>query len=559
MHTELLTYVLAFAEGFGLIISPCILPILPIMLAAGMDGGKNRPYGIITGFVLTFALFTLFARFIAQNIGINLDYIRHIAYFFIILFGVILISDKLSSLFNQFTVKIASIAPNNQLQQQSGFTSGIVLGFFVSLIWIPCGGPILATAIIQSAIQKTFWQSFLTFFFFALGSVLPMTIIILLGKKLIHTMQFFKKHAEIIRKLFGILIIVTALYGEFLEASTIYTPMPDAPNVTTLAAINESNQLIDGLKNPYPAPALENISDWLNSPPLTLNELRGKVVLIDFWTYSCINCIRTLPYIKMWYNKYHKDGLVIIGVHTPEFEFEKNPQNVAAAIKNFNILYPVALDNSYGTWLNFNNQYWPAHYLIDRNGNVVYTHFGEGAYAETEHNIQVLLGIFSNQEKISEEALTQETNFFSQITPETYLGAARAQNYAGQPNLVNNETSNFSYPQQLARDEWALLGKWSIQPELIQAAQNNAAIKIHFYAKKVYVVVNNDKQFFKLQVKLNNQAVGNFAGKDVKNNFIEVTRPGLYEILSFPNKQTGYLELIALQPGIKVYTFTFGS
>ena len=423
-----------------------------------------------------------------------------------------------------------------------GFASGLLLGFFISLIWVPCGGPILAAAIIQTAVQKTTFQSFLTFFAFALGSAIPMLIIALVGRNLVHGLDFFKKHAVILRKFFGVVIIISAIIAAFAGNLTGYISMPAAPNVVVPMdsnSINEQNKLINGLTRPYVAPAIKNDSTWINSPPLTLDELKGKVVLIDFWTYSCINCIRTLPYLKSWDEKYKDKGLVIIGVHTPEFEFEKNVDNVKKAVTQFGINYPVVLDSSYGTWMNYNNHYWPAHYLIDKKGYVVYEHFGEGNYAETEHNIQVLLGLTTSS---STTPIDNSTLNLQQQTPETYLGYARAGNFYNVEPLALNQTINFTFPDKLPQNDWSLQGDWYIEAEKITSASPNASIRIHFNAAKVYVVMGNTSITpIPIKVLLNDQAVGEYAGKDVKNDVVVLAEYRLYEVASFHQPTRGIL------------------
>lgn len=224
---------------------------------------------------------------------------------------------------------------------------------------------------------------------------------------------------------------------------------------TVQTGIKTSNALIDGLWRPYSAPPIEGITTWINSAPLKLNDLQGKVVLVDFWTCSCINCLHTLPYIKAWYNQYHDKELVIIGVHTPEFDFEKDVGNVRAAVQRDDILYPVALDNQYDTWINFKNHYWPAHYLINKKREVVYGHFGEGGYDVTENNIRYLLGI--NELTTLKNGPVQTTHITQ--TSETYLGYERADpNFS--PKLIKDKVFQYQFPSQLVDDNWALGGAW---------------------------------------------------------------------------------------------------
>lgn len=313
--------------------------------------------------------------------------------------------------------------------------------------------------------------------------------------------------------------------------------------------------LQDGLYNPYPAPQIAGITNWINSPPLQINNLKGKVVLIDFWTYSCINCIRTLPYVKDWYRKYHSLGLVIIGVHAPEFEFEKNLENVKNAVAQDDIQYPVALDNQFVTWRNYNNQYWPAHYLIDKNGKVVYEHFGEGEYETTENNIRFLLGL---KEPVT-DSLHQEEAFSFNQTPETYLGYARSESFSNKQSISQNKAGLYLFPEEIPENHWALNGEWIINSDKIVSVQPNVGLKINFNARHVFIVMGNtSKQPIKVKLLLNGEPVLAGKGKDVSDSSIIVNKHSLYEILNLPHIDNGILQIIPQAPGLEVYTFTFG-
>jgi thiol-disulfide isomerase/thioredoxin len=313
--------------------------------------------------------------------------------------------------------------------------------------------------------------------------------------------------------------------------------------------------LENGLADPYPAPEISGIDSWINSPPLQISELKGKVVLIDFWTYSCINCMRTIPYIKELYNKYHDKGLVIIGVHTPEFDFEKDLSNVQNAVTNDGIKYPVALDSHFATWQNFKNSYWPAHYLIDKNGNVVYTHFGEGDYDVTENNIRILLGLKGAASSVD----LGDNNASGPVSPETYFGYARAANYAGKQAVTNDKQSSYTFPAKLTGNAWALQGDWTVMPDKIISEKNNAALKFHFTANKVYIVMGSATgKTIPVKLLYNGENISEEKGKDVTSSSVMVGKHSLFEVLSFTNSTDGILQIIASQPGLEVYTFTFG-
>lgn len=553
---EFLNFFLAFLEGCALILSPCILPILPIILSGTIAGDKRRPLGIITGFAVTFALFTLGSRFLVAHVGISFDWLRDAAFLLIALFGLVMVSDALSEKFGLITQKIANTSIRLTSGKPGGFLSGLLLGSLVSLIWTPCAGPILAAALVQIATQKTVLGSVIALFAFALGSVTPMLLIALVSKKMLYSINIIKKHTIMLRKIFGLIIIITALLlayiTHFRPDLWVSLATPTEKNPT-----NFSVGLTDKLIFPYAAPSLAGSGPWINSSPLTLASLKDKVVLIDFWTYSCINCLRTLPYLLVWDKAYRNHGLVIIGVHTPEFEFEKNVNNVQQAVKRLGITYPVFLDNQYATWRNYNNSYWPAHYLIDKQGAVVYQHFGEGDYAATEHNIRVLLGLNLTEKKAPD--LHKKFSLANNQTPETYFGYERSQNFASSQEQVPARAANYTFPLQLAPNYWALNGTWQINGEKIIAKSSAAAIKIHFNAQAVYVVMGNTAATpVTAKVLLNGQLIGSQGGKDVRNSEVIVTGQRLYEIGQFSTVKDGEITLLFLTPGVELYTFTFG-
>jgi cytochrome c biogenesis protein CcdA/thiol-disulfide isomerase/thioredoxin len=548
VQQDYLNMVLAFFEGFALIISPCILPILPIMLSGSLTGSKKRPYGIICGFIVTFALVTYFSRILVLHTGVDLNLIRYVTYLLLFLFGVVMISTTLSEKFMRMTQRLANTGSSFSRvnDPQGGFFSGVLLGGLVGIIWTPCAGPILAAVILQTVLQKTTIMSFFTILFFGIGAAIPMLFIALLGRKIMTKFQFFKIHAQWFRKILGVIIITSVVYMIYGEG--VSDALAQSDN-------SVSTELTNGVSS-YSAPEIAGISAWINSSPLEINQLKGKVVLIDFWTYSCINCLRTLPYLKSWYQKYHDKGLVIIGVHSPEFEFEKNYSNVKNAVEKYGIPYPVALDNQFVTWQNYNNQYWPAHYLIDKKGDVVYRHFGEGEYDVTENNIRYLLGI-TNRDSIA----TNERyhNFSMGQTPETYLGTARAENFSSPESVVFNKMATYSFPEVLAKNHWALKGNWTVMRDKIISGEAGATLKIHFYAGKVFMVMGSAAlQPIHVQLLLNGEKLVDGKGKDVQGGIVTVKEHRLYEVLAMTGASDGVLQIIPDSAGLEVYTFTFG-
>ena len=517
---------LSFIEGLALIASPCILPVLPLVLASSVEGGRRRPFGIILGFILAFTLFALLSRQLIIYLHIDLDYIKYISLSFLTLFGLVLLSEKLSLKFSALTENFANIGGNISAKAKKGFCSGIFIGILIGLVWTPCAGPILAAVLVQVIRQQSNLGALFLLSAFALGAGIPMLIISLLGREIIAKFKLVSSHTVALRKTLGLIIILAVIFIAFGVDVQSWSEKKESPNLSM------QNELINGLNFTYHAPEFSGIDAWLNTKPLTMASLKGKVVLVDFWTYSCINCIRTLPYITDWYRKYHDKGLVIVGVHAPEFEFEKNQENVKNAINAHHITYPVALDNKLDTWTNFSNHYWPAHYLIDKEGYVVYSHFGEGEYGVTENNIRYLLGL----NKITNAP--KNKNIVSKVhqTHETYLGDSRAANFSRDS-------------ESLEPNHWALIGKWRIESERIISEEQGAKLLLNFTARKVFLVMGSATQKpIDLSIKLNNKTLDK----------ITINQHKLYTLVVQDKAKQGLLEITTNAPGLEAYAFTFG-
>lgn len=524
-------FAFAILAGIFTALSPCILPVLPAILSSGTAKEKMRPLGTVLGLTLSFSFFTLALTSIVHATGLSSHLLRSIAIALIFFFGAIMIFEKLSNWFAMITAPIAGLGQRLQRKgAPTGFWSGLVFGAALGLVWTPCAGPILAAittlvatrAINLSAVFLTLCYSF--------GAGIPMLLFAYGGSKLIHS-RYLSRYSERIRQFFGCLMILFAIVLAFNwdmlleEKLASITPQfyTESSRVIEerLGRMMKNHNLVDGGK----APEISGIDQWINTTPLSLEELRGKVVLVDFWTYSCINCLRTLPSLKNWYADYKNYGFVIIGVHTPEFEFEKNFSNVSYAVKRLGIEYPVALDNDYKTWQAYQNQYWPAHYLIDQEGNIRMVHFGEGSYVETENAIRELLGM--NPLEMKEPQ--QSTRL---LTPETYLGAKR-----GHPRI--------NYSGLLRADEAGLKGSWAIEDEYIEANGDNCYLDLNFLAKQVYLVLSGTSKD-PVQVYLDGQLSGTF----------KVDAARKYDVVSTSYKR--HQLSLKIPQGIRAYVFTFG-
>ncbi|MFI5265411.1 MAG: cytochrome c biogenesis protein/redoxin, partial [Candidatus Levyibacteriota bacterium] len=371
----------AFISGLVTIFAPCIWPILPIILSASATGGHRKPLGITLGVVISFGFLTLFLSYILRIIPIDANILRLFAAFIIGILGLTLIVPILSRLLEG---SVSRLSGKLQIggSTSTGFFSGFVVGLALGVVWAPCAGPIFATIAALAATQKVNLDVILVTTFYVIGIGIPLFLFAALGRQIFTKSKALSRYTGRIQQVFGIIMILTAIliatnYDTVIEArlldfvpsySTFLNQLEGNSAVKTgLDSLKGKNSIptntqdTSGLFNTdVPAADFLGITQWLNPEKnISIKDLRGKVVLVDFWTYTCINCIRTLPYVTSWYDKYHTLGFTVIGIHTPEFEFEKNTQNVQSAIKQFNIHYPVGQDNNYATWNNYNNQYWP--------------------------------------------------------------------------------------------------------------------------------------------------------------------------------------------------------
>lgn len=545
----LLLVAFAFLAGIFTILSPCILPILPAILSAGTVQGRLRPLGITVGLIISFTFFTLALTAIVHATGLSPNILRYIAIALLFLFGLIMIFPTLSDWFARKTASIAALGQSIQKTGTgSGFGSGFIFGIALGLLWTPCAGPILAAITTLVATQAITFNTVLITLAYSVGAGIPMFLIAYGGSRIIQSSRFLSKHAEGIRQFFGGLMILTAiaiaLHWDMILQQSISSIVPtvlveDNPLVkqeleNLRAEKSTAGEVAIGNK----APEITGIVNWINSPPLSLMDLKGKVVLIDFWTYSCINCLRTLPYITKWYDDYNKDGLVVIGVHTPEFEFEKDPMNVSEAVSRLGVHYPVAQDNDYKTWEAFRNHYWPAHYLIDQNGVVRMIHFGEGKYVETENAIRELLG---------KPALQMQEPVASRrpITPETYLGLARGRSYTSENQMQFNQIASYNYQKPLGDNQVGLKGKWKIEDERIVSESDDSYLDLNFLSTRVYLVMAGSSKT-PVQVFLDGKPAGEFT-VDADRKYDVVTAPYGRHQLS-----------LKIPPGVSAYAFTFG-
>ena len=527
--------------GLATALSPCVLPVLPILLAGGATG--RRPLRIVSGLVLSFTVFLLFATWLLDKLGLPQDFLRNLAIVLLFVMAAVLLLPPLASLLERSLAFFSRLRPGNA---GGGFLLGVTLG----LVFVPCAGPFLAS-ITAAAAHETFGvRTIAAAASYGIGAGVPMLVIATGGREIAGRIR---RHAAAVRAASGVIVAVIAIGLVFHvddHLTTLTLPWTNwvQNHVENSSGARKQERKVsgegkaivatgNGLPDLGEAPPLQAGGAWINAKPFTLQQERGKVVLVDFWTYSCINCLRTLPHLKAWYAAYHRKGLVIVGVHTPEFAFEHVTSNVRAAVKRLGVTWPVMQDNNYATWDNYANEYWPADYLIDKQGHIRYTSFGEGDYGKTERDIRTLLGISGpTAKKVANETPTEA------ITPETYLGYERIQNLAGS-QLYPNHFHAYTFPKSLGEDDIAYSGSWKIGAQQVTPGLG-AALRLHFHAEDVYIVLGGHGTVQKL-----------IDGKPAGT--IDVNAYRLYTVRASHTVADATLEL-RFSPGVRGYSFTFG-
>lgn len=551
----------AFFAGIVTILSPCILPILPIILSStigGQETGRARPVGIIAGFIMSFTFFTLFLSSIVRISGISPNLLRTFSIIIIAGFGISLLIPQFQYYIENAFSRLTRFIPHGNTRR--GFFPGLLIGLSLGLLWTPCVGPILASVISLAITGAVTLDAFFITLFYSLGTAIPMFLILVGGQNLLKKVPWLLANTAKIQKVFGVVMIITAMGIFFNFDRAIQTYILNAfPQYGTGLTKFEDNALV---KNQLPnltqpkgpaAPEIIPGGKWFNSQPMTLSSLKGKVVIIDFWTYTCINCQRTLPYLKNWWKKYKDDGLVIIGVHAPEFEFEKDPSNVSKALKDFGLTYPVVQDNDFSTWRAYDNHYWPAKYIIDGNGIIRYSHFGEGNYDETEKVIQDLLK--ENGVKKMDTDIHNPTPQTYAQTQETYLGYNRLSGFSSPESLERNSFKSYSLPQQLPYNTFALSGKWNIMGEYA-VSQKGSSLSFSFDAKEVFLVMKVGDKPSKIKVYVDDKM--QYFGQDNDMGVVTVDTDRLYKLILLPTPGRHILRLEFQDSNAQLFAFTFG-
>jgi cytochrome c biogenesis protein CcdA/thiol-disulfide isomerase/thioredoxin len=548
----------AIAAGAGTALSPCVLPVLPALLSAGVSGGRRRPLGVVLGLATTFTITVAGFAKVIDGVGLGDGTLRSLAVIALLVFGVAMLVPALGDRIEAPLSRLARFGPRSR---GDGFWSGIAVGAALGFVYAPCAGPVLAAVISVGAASGS---SLAVAIAYALGTAIVLLLFCLFGRRVLARVR-----PAVLQRALGVVMVLTAL--AILTQVDLRFPTALAEHapgflVNPTGSLERSKPIEDRLAqlrgkarfestaNARPgsklkvlgtAPDFTHTGQWFNTPgdrPLTLAGLRGRVVLIDFWTYTCINCLRTLPHLRAWDARYRSKGLTIVGVHTPEFGFEHDTGNVRDAIARSHLRYPVVQDNAYGTWNAWGNQYWPAEYLVDAKGRVRDAKFGEGDYDKSEANIRSLLAE-AGAESLGPKARVGHEDAVQAQTPETYLGTARAQGWTPDPRAGTH-----TYPgRSPGPNEFAMGGTWKIGDEPAEAVRD-ATIDTQFSARKVYLVLSsNGGRPRALEVRVDGRLTRR----------VTVTRQRLYELVSLPRAGRHRLNL-RFEPGLAGYAFTFG-
>jgi|SRR5215207_863967 len=564
----------AVLAGAATALSPCVLPVLPVVLAAGSTGGRRRPLGVALGLAGTFALAAVVLTRALDALGLPGDLARSLAIAVLAAFGAALAMPRLGALVEGRLSRLVRRGPATG--RGDGFGSGLVLGASLGLVYAPCAGPILAAVIALDAAVSA--ERLALGFAYGVGAAAALLAVMTIGRSLTRRIA---PHAGRIQQALGALMIAAALLlaggfdRDFQAAiaddlpAVLVNPSAELEEAgavrRTVARVHGRRPLgagrTDGgtpLQDAGPAPEFSGIARWIGAPAgrePSVRGLRGRVVLVDFWTYTCINCLRTLSHLRAWDDRYRAAGLTIVGVHTPEFAFERRESNVRDAVAVNRLRYPVALDNDYATWNAWRNQYWPAKYLIDARGRVRYWHYGEGKYEETERAIRSLLAEAGRAPGAAAAAGAGERAAPGVTTPETYLGFARAHGFAA---LVLPGRHDYGRRRSaLRRDEFAFRGRWNVLHERAVAGPG-ARIDAHVGARRVFLVLGSPGRERRVRVLLDGRPLPDrLAGPDVHGGVAVVGPQRLYRLVDFGRVERRVITL-ELERGVAGYAFTFG-
>ncbi|HCR33488.1 MAG TPA: cytochrome C biogenesis protein [Stenotrophomonas sp.] len=589
----MLLLLLAYLGGVLTLLSPCILPVLPFVFARANRSFVRSTLPLLLGMALTFAAVASLAAVGSQWVAQANQIGRWVALVLMAVFALALLwprlADHLLAPFQRVGARLSARADAADDAGRGGAGTSLLIGIATGLLWAPCAGPILGLVLTGAALHGASVGTSALLLAYALGAATALALAVWIGGRVFNALQARLGLGDVLRRVLGVaaLLAVVAIglgwdTGLLTRLSTVSTArieqglldavpgaQPAAPPMMMMAGATA------GADAPLPVegtlPALDGATGWLNSPPLKAEQLRGKVVLVDFWTYSCINCLRAMPFVHEWERRYRDHGLVVVGVHTPEFAFERDPRNVIKAVQQLKVEYPVALDNQYSIWRAFNNQYWPAQYFVDAQGNIRAHQFGEGNYAHSEQVIRRLLTEAGQTDlpppadpaAADLQGVATQADMGNLRSPETYLGHARAEHFASPGGQRTDAAFDYTLPASLALNQWGLSGRWTVTDEAAQLQQASGRIAFQFHARDLHLVLapTQDGTPVRFRVWLDGKPLpAADAGSDVgADGSGVVTENRLYQLV----RQRGTVgphrfEIEFLDAGVQAYAFTFG-
>jgi cytochrome c biogenesis protein CcdA/thiol-disulfide isomerase/thioredoxin len=609
----MILFVVSYLGGVLTILSPCILPVLPFVFARADQPFVKSGLPLLLGMAITFAVVATLAA-VGGGWAVQANqYGRLAAIVLLALFGVTLLFPELADRLTRPLVAVGarlSDSAADATRTGSSFGPSFLLGIATGLLWAPCAGPILGLVLTGAALQGANVQTSLLLLAYAAGAATSLAVALLIGGRVFKAMKQSLGAGEWIRRGLGVAVLAgvvaialgldTGLLTQVSIASTANveqalidkakpSPAGDSPSTSVvmkgdsgammaasnamkggpaMAMMMKAKPAADALPVEGQLPSLAGAVEWLNSPPLTAEGLRGKVVLVDFWTYSCINCLRAIPYVRAWAEKYKDQGLVVIGVHAPEFAFEKNIDNVRQAARDLKLGYPIAIDNDYAIWRAFDNQYWPAHYFIDAQGRIRHHHFGEGEYDQSEKIIQQLLAeagqasVAQDIVKVDAQGAEAAPDMDDVKSPETYVGFTRAENFASPGGAVPDRPQVYAAASPLQLNQWALAGDWTIGGERAVLNAANGRIAYRFHARDLHLVMGPgaDGKPVRFRVRVDGKAPDADHGVDTDaegNGIVKEQR--LYQLVRQGKAVADReFEIEFLDPGAQAFAFTFG-
>jgi len=583
--------ILAFLGGILTIISPCILPVLPFVFSRADQPFRRSGLPLLCGMAITFAALAAVATVGGGWIVRANQYGRIVAMIVLAILGLALVWEGLADRLTRPLVRLGSrLTQPDVTGNQPGIGQALLLGVATGLPWAPCAGPILGLILTGAAVEGASVRSTVLLLAYAAGAATSLAVALLGGGSVFRALKKSLGAEVWIRRILGVAVLAGVAAIAFgldrglltqislsstsgVEQSLVDRVQPtpaqsndSAKNDAPAMMMMSSNAAGKG-SGPETMPDLSGAVEWLNSPPLNRDQLKGHVVLVDFWTYSCINCLRTLPYIRAWADRYKDAGLIVLGVHTPEFAFEKDPDNVKRAVKELQITYPVPLDNNYAIWKAFNNQFWPADYLVDATGHIRHHHFGEGKYDETEKNIQALLkenkpGLTFNGGAQVAGTGTEAPPDSDVQSPETYIGYDRADSFLSPGGFVKDAPHTYTTPQHLELNQWGLSGNWTDNAQVATLNSAPGAIVFRFHARDVHLVLGpaKDGKPVRFRVKVDGKAPAENHGVDTDAaGSGAVNENRLYQLIRLKNSTDDHtFEIQFLDLGVQVFSFTFG-